>query len=147
MKYLNIFCFIFFLVIIELSCDLRENNKADSKEQLNDLLQKSQNYYLNNEYQVALKYFNKILSLDSCRGDIYFKRGYCKAILRDQKGSSADFMKAIALEHKKAHSYFNLGLNELINNNDSIACHYFKIVLKLDPNYLKAKEQIKKLSL
>lgn len=97
--------------------------------------------YSINDFKKSIELFDKIVLLDTTMGEIYYKRGYCKAQIFDYVGSSKDFHKAFGLQHREDESLFNLGCNSAAIGNDTLALKYFSEAYELNPNNNSAKEE------
>ena len=56
--------------------------------------------YENKDFQEAISYFNKALTIDKTKGNIYYNRGSAKAALGDNRGAILDYTEAIKLQPK-----------------------------------------------
>jgi tetratricopeptide (TPR) repeat protein len=112
------------------------------KEDLFSMKKEADILYDQNKYEKALKLFDKIISVDSLCGDSYYKRAYCKALLSDYEGSTRDYEMSIKLSFRIEDSYFSLGCNYAIINEDSLAIEFFEKAYAINPKNTLAKEQI-----
>jgi len=94
---------------------------------------KAKCYMEQNELENAMKYINLGLSIDSIslgfhdRGHLHYAAGDIDAAVRD-------FQTAIAIDSDRYESYVGLGQIELERNNDTAACRYFEMALKINPD-------------
>lgn len=137
--YFIIFCVVF------VSCNNVEQARVSSSHSVVDiemLIRQSNNYYQQNEYEKAIPIFDKIVSVDSTRGEIYYRRGYCRAQLFDYEGSTNDYIKAVELNYRVEESYFSLGCNYAATYNDTLALKFFMKAYELNPNNENAKREV-----
>lgn len=142
----SIFEYIIILFFLLAACKSSETKKVSShqkEEDIESLINLSDLYYQLDMHAEALNVFNKILALDSTQGDIFYRRGYCRAWLFDFDGSTQDYLKSIELNHRIEHAYFNIGTNYAAVFNDSVALKFFSKALELNPHNEKAKREIK----
>lgn len=107
---------------------------------------KAECFYKNDSYEEALDLFNKIIDLDSTKGKVYYSRAYCWAEIDSLKKSNKDYLKSISLGLKVEESYFNLGCNQAILLDDSLAYVYFKKAFEINPLNKEAERQMKLLN-
>jgi len=134
------------LSIYFISCTAIEpiKNKEDSKSLVVDsLLKKGAEFNKDKDFYSALDIYDKLITIDSSRGDLYFKRANCKAQLLKFESSSKDYFKALELHYRIEDTYYNLGCNFASIDKDSAAIEYFMKALEIDPNDLDTKLQIK----
>lgn len=96
--------------------------------------------YERDNYESALKYYNKIIKIDSLKGEFFFKRGICKHAVKDFLGAITDFTKSIELNYRKSSSYFNIGNIYMDLNDESTAINYHTKALELEPENKKYQE-------
>jgi tetratricopeptide (TPR) repeat protein len=140
-EYLIITIFLFLV-----SCRNGEIKKASlqqKEEDIEDLIDLSDMYYQLDMHVEALNIFNKIIDIDSTRGDVFYRRGYCRAWLFDFDGSTQDYLKSIELDHRIEDSYFSIGTNYAAVFNDSMAIKFFSKALELNPHNEKAKRELR----
>lgn len=138
--------YIIILFFLLAACNSGETKKVSShqnEEDIESLIDLSNIYYQLDMHAEALNVFNKIIALDSTRGDIFYRRGYCRAWLLDYDGSIQDYLKSIELNHRIEHAYFNIGANYAAVFNDSMALKFFSKALELNPHNEKAKREIR----
>lgn len=135
--------FIAFFVILA-SCNSVEQKKTTtslSDETIELLIERSEILYQYNEYEKVIPIFDRIVAIDSTRGETYYRRGYCKAQFFEYEESSNDYLKAIKLNYRVADSYFSLGCNYAAIYNDSLALKYFQKAFELNPTNENAKRE------
>lgn len=134
--------YVIFFIISTISCNNSERKVALlSASNKKGLLAMADSCYSANDFKKSIELFDKIVLLDTTMGEIYYKRGYCKAQIFDYNGSSKDFYKAFALKHRVDESLFNLGCNFAAIGNDTLALKYFSKAYELNPNNNSAKEE------
>ena len=62
------------------------------------------------DYENALKDYDKAISLDSSSYLTFLHRGFTKGKLKDYKGAMADYDKSVSLNPLEAESYYNRGV-------------------------------------
>ncbi len=136
-----------FMLLILLACNNIKNKKNIINNYKNcdikNFLQVANKCYEKEDYKRAIELYNKIINCDSSLGEIYFKRGNCRAFLMDYEGSNEDYFEAIKFKYRLKSSYFNLGLNEYLLFKDSLALQYFEIAKKYGYNEKKIDYLIK----
>jgi tetratricopeptide (TPR) repeat protein len=125
----------------------------DSVRKPDEALLMTANLYFNeNIYNMALPYYDSLISRYPLKGSFYFKRAYCKHEIDYEDASAvSDFLRSIELNYsQKQRAYLSIGLThqfkgvfrssteaQAINEFDS-AIHYYNECLKIDPNNSKA---------
>lgn len=138
-KVLVIVCF--FCELFFNSCNSKRNVE-EYKTPLDSLLVNSQIFYKKKDYKIAENYYDKIIILDSTKGEIYFKRAYCRTQMDNISGAIKDNLKAVSLGYKVDQAYYNLGVNYMMLTNDSLALYYFTKSYKANPNDEETKRQM-----
>lgn len=126
-----------------MSCN--NNDRKVVSKSINDkteLIQMADSCYQIKDFKKSIELFDQIALLDSTIGELYYKRGYCKAQLFDYNGSSKDFFKAFSLKCRMDESLFNLGCIFAATGNDTLALKYFSKAYELNSNNREAKRQI-----
>lgn len=119
----------------------KEQIGIGSTSQLELALQK--NLYLEKrEFDIAIKYLDTLIRIDSLNGQLFYERGYCKAQTSKYKASSIDYFQALNLNFKPSQAFYCIGLNELGLGRDSLAILYFNRSLEIDPTNTNAKEML-----
>ena len=128
----------------------RANVDSAKYDSLN-LVERANYFYENKIYAKAKFSYDTLISIDSTKGEYYFKRGYCKSMIPDSKGAVIDYL--LSIEHnydKKYKAYLNIGVLHRGNavfystsQNKSIAeydtaLYFFNECLKIAPNNVKA---------
>ena len=143
MKSILLFSIPFCLMLA--SCGNNQQKKTLTSqlgEDIEELTVLSDTYYLKDNFEKALPLFDKIIALDSTRGEAYYRRGYCKAQRFDYDGSTLDYMKSIELNYRKEDSYFSIGCNYAALLNDSLAFKFFMKSYELNPFNENAKREV-----
>jgi len=109
---------------------------------ISKLLLKSDSLYQNKEYKEAIIYFDSIITLDSTKGIVFFRRGVCYAKIYKYQKAIDDHLKCIELNYRVESSSFNVGLSYEILLNYPMALFYYKKAYGLNINNKKAKERI-----
>lgn len=138
-------CFVYFVVFTAFisSCNNMEKKRYSAYgDDIESMVKQSDEYYQSDQYAKAILLFDKILALDSSRGEIYFQRGNCKAQLFDYAGSTDDYFKSIELGYRVDDSYFNLGCNYESIRKDSLAFKFYLKAYELNPKNNDAKIEV-----
>jgi tetratricopeptide (TPR) repeat protein len=90
------------------------------------------------DYQGALKDYNRAIELDPRYADAYIGRGFAKYKLGDRSNAAIDFSTAITLNPKSARAYNNRGNLYLEFKDWEYAIADFDLAIELDPNYADA---------
>jgi len=141
-------CFVYLVVFTAFlsSCNNMEKKRYSAYgDDIESMVKQSDEYYQSDQYAKAILLFDKIVALDSTKGEIYFRRGYCRALLSEYVGSSADYFKSIELGFRVEDSYFSLGCNYAITNNDTLALKFFMKAYEMNPQNQKAKIEVDRL--
>lgn len=122
---------IFFNLIVSLlvSC----NNLRDEEDTLRNLISKADLHYKAENFTKAITLLDSIISIDSTRGEFYYKRAHSKAMLYKYESSNYDYLKSIDLNYRLGDSYFGLGLNYNYVN-DTLSMKYYERALQINPN-------------
>lgn len=126
---------ILFIVFLSFCSSCFENKTKNQEINKDLLLQKARENYNANNFSLALKLLDSLITIDTTEGEAYYMRGYCKdQIYKDFHSSSDDYKKSISLNYKKSSALYNLGLSEMALFRDSLALIYFKEAHKIDSN-------------
>ncbi len=134
-NYWYIFSFILFF-----SC----NNPSKKKHNINNksVEQIAEDFYKEDKYLEAKQSYDKLISIDSSQGKYYNRRAYCNAVLGDFEEAKRDYLKTIALNNvDKKNVYLSLGMLYRFNKEYDSAIYFYNESLKLDSNFLKAKDE------
>src|SRR5690349_3389103 len=148
----NFSFFLFVCICVLNSCSSADSNT--SKQEALSLDSLANKTYKNKDYKNAIVLFDSLISADSTRSDLYYKRGYAHMMSKDKisldslvegtkeeylelrerayKPAINDFLKAIDLGYKKSKAYLGLGVIYTFLN-DRIALKYFNKSLQDDP--------------
>jgi tetratricopeptide (TPR) repeat protein len=110
--------------------------KVDS---LSQLRKRADHLYSKGDYKFALLSYERLARLDSNDGENFFRKARCEAQFSLYDQSNKDFLKAIALDYRADAAYYNMGLNELAVEQDSLAIINFRNCLRVNPNHKSAK--------
>ncbi len=123
-----------------LFCCLTRNKKAIPNEA--EISQRALHFYDHDDFEKSLKCFDSLLFISPLNGEYYFKRGYTKMMLLDDKGAINDFFTAIKYNYdEKEVAFLNIGtLYRSYGVYDSTIYFYDK-ALEVDSTYQKAKEE------
>jgi tetratricopeptide (TPR) repeat protein len=134
--YFNTCLIILLLLMIGTSaCNQKRTVNAENKEQI---LTEVNALYYNCDYNSAVILFDMLIENDSLKGELFYKRAYCKAQMLDYESAKKDYLKAVEFNYRIADAYLSLGILECITN-DSLAVKYFDQVLSIDSTNIKAK--------
>lgn len=116
-----------------------------SKVDYKNISNRAEFYYKNQNYVMAIKYYNKILEVDINNEGIYCNIGDCYFNMRKYDKAINYYNKAIELNPKFGNAYYNLGgcYHQLKNSN--MAANTWKTGLKNDPDNEKLISILKKI--
>ena len=103
-------------------------------------LAKGETAYEDNDYEEAIKYFEKAIDLNPNLADAYFYRGYCYIAYEEDYDKAAEcFKKMIKLDTNNAAAYIALGIlyTEYKKDYDK-AIKYYEKAVELEPDYIDA---------
>lgn len=113
------------------------NNVSDKPKNKNTLLLIHNTvgivYYLQDNFDKAIKKFKSILKLDPRFYKTYYNIALVYEKKKDLKTAIKNFEKAIDLEPNFAHAYYHLGVIELVRKKEKAAIYDFKKVLEIAP--------------
>jgi len=96
------------------------------------------------EEERAQELYRKMLHYDSTNFIAYYNQGWIKLVIQEELDSATHFFnKTLEIAPNYADAWYNLGLTQTKKKNKVKALECFKNVLKIDPNYKDADEQIK----
>jgi tetratricopeptide (TPR) repeat protein len=75
-----------------------------------DFFVAAQNKSQQGNYSGAIADYNRALSLNPNFGEVYFRRGLARNVLKDWQGAMADYTKALEIKPDHAEAYTNRGL-------------------------------------
>ncbi|MCK5100674.1 MAG: tetratricopeptide repeat protein, partial [Desulfobacteraceae bacterium] len=100
-----------------------------------------------NDFQSAIKEYNKALSLDFKSPTIYFNMGYAYAKLKKYKNAEAMFIKSINLNPPyKDEALFNLAVVQNLHGDNDAAVKNLKKILRANSKNKKAKLLLSKIN-
>lgn len=141
-------CLILFGLLLSCTNNIKKN-KTDS------LVERANNFYVNENYQKAILAYDTLISIDSTKGGYYMKRGYSKTMVNtDDSSAITDYFTAIKRNYsKKETAYLNIGTAHRFNAifrcaKDScriaeyeIAIKFYNESLKINPNFADALKE------
>lgn len=98
-----------------------------------DFFVTAQNKSQKGDYRGAIADYNQTLALNPNFGEVYFRRGLARNVLRDWKGANADYSQAIVFKPDHAEAYTNRGLIRNILTDWVRAKFDFDIALIFNP--------------
>ncbi len=90
------------------------------------------------DYRGAIADYDRALALNPQFGEVYFRRGIARTLIKDWNGAEADYTQAIAVKPGYTEAYLHRGNVRNNRNNWRGAKSDFDIVLALSPNSLPA---------
>jgi tetratricopeptide (TPR) repeat protein len=102
---------------------------------------KAQEYYDASDYSNSILLYNKLIKLDSIKGNYYFNRASCFFKIGKYELSIKDLNQSIILKNKMSKSHFNLGLIYMLLQKDTLAYTNFSLAYKYNPFDIEAKSQ------
>lgn len=131
------------LVFLSISCKDFEEKKNSALLDVSIMEKKAKNYIQNEDYLKAKLIYDTLITIDSTKGEYYFKRGYTKSLLINNDNEAIlDYHKAISKGYRNKHSaYLSIGMLYKWNKKFDSSLHYFDECLKLDPENSNAKKE------
>lgn len=116
----------------------KKSNKIARSLEAGDWFDKGYDSYLQEEYDLAVKYYTKAIKLDPDIAVIYNNRGLVYFAMKEYDKAIKDFNKGIKVNPNLAMIYNNASLvyYDLKNYDDTVK--YFTKALKIDPTLEKA---------
>ncbi len=90
------------------------------------------------DYRGAIADYDRALALNPQFGEVYFRRGIARTLIKDWNGAEADYTQAIATKPQYAEAYLHRGNVRNNRNNWRGAKSDFDIALTLNPTSLPA---------
>ena len=69
--------------------------------------EKGKKYYEEDNYEKAIEFFDKAISMDTSNPDIFFERGFSKEQFELYEEAEKDYSRAIELDPQFKYAYFN----------------------------------------
>lgn len=91
--------------------------------------------FLKQDFQGAIKDFDKAVEINPNNPDLYLNRGYLKHILRDYNSAMEDYNKAISLNKSFAFAYNNRGVLKVALNDTKGALEDYAKALEINKKY------------
>jgi Flp pilus assembly protein TadD len=98
-----------------------------------DFFVTAQNKAQKGDYRGAIADYNRTLALNPNFGEVYFRRGLARNVLRDWKQADADYSSAIVFKPDHAEAYTNRGLIRNILKDWARAKFDFDVALIFNP--------------
>lgn len=84
------------------------------------------------DYQAAVREFDRALRINPQFADAYYKRGRCRFELGDRSGAIADYTQALQIQPERTEFYLSRGLVRLAQADNSGALDDASLALKLN---------------
>lgn len=122
------------LMILAMNASVILNNK-DATESF----EKAYQYFVNSEYNKAVKYFTKAIEKENDAYEVYFLRALSYSYLNNSELSIADYNKIADVKYMKRHIiYINRGLEYRKLHKTDKAISDFTKAIEIMPNYADA---------
>jgi S1-C subfamily serine protease len=108
---------------------------ASSAPTADDFFVTAQNKAQKGDYRGAIADYNQTLALNPNFGEVYFRRGLARNVLRDWKQAEADYSNAIVVKSDHAEAYTNRGLIRNILKDWVRAKLDFDMAIIFNPRY------------
>jgi S1-C subfamily serine protease len=89
-------------------------------------------------YRGAIADYDRALALNPNFGEVYFRRGIARSLVKDWRGADADYTRAIEIKPEHPEAYLHRGSVRNILTNWRGAKSDFDFALSLDPTILPA---------
>jgi tetratricopeptide (TPR) repeat protein len=122
------------IIILMLNANVFIDNEA-AKEYYN----KGYNFFLNNDYEKAINYFNKTIKVSSDAFEVYYLRAISNDALGNYSDAINDYDKIVDVKYMKRHLIYNnrgLAYTKLNNVNGAIAD--FTKAIEIKPDFAMA---------
>ena len=86
------------------------------------------------DYQGAVTDYDRTLAMNPQFGEVYFRRGLARSLLKDWQGAEADYTRAIEIEPRDPEAYLHRGNMRNILTNWRGAKSDFDLAIALNPN-------------
>ena len=123
---------------------MKENIIVTNDNKIDELLKRGNHFYDIGNYKIASLTFDSLIKLDSTKGEAFFKKGFSDSKINKLLEAVDSYEKSIKHGYRTADSYYNMGLNQILIDNDSItfdndpnspkAIIYFEKCLKSSPS-------------
>jgi tetratricopeptide (TPR) repeat protein len=90
------------------------------------------------DYRGAIADYDQALALNPQFGEVYFRRGIARTLIKDWNGAEADYTQAIAIKPQYTEAYLHRGNVRNNRNNWRGAKSDFDVALTLNPTSLPA---------
>jgi Trypsin-like peptidase domain/Tetratricopeptide repeat len=90
------------------------------------------------DYRGAIADYDRVLAMNPNFGEVYFRRGIARSLLKNWQGAEADYTRAIEIEPGYSEAYLHRGNMRNILTNWRGAKSDFDAAIALNPNILPA---------
>jgi len=108
----------------------------------NSIYNLANNYFLENNFQMALKHYNAVLSIYPYHVDSLFNKAITLEKLGKLDKSLKTYEKVIQIEKNSIDAYFNIARIYQIKGNCQKANLFFSLIIKTDPNLIFEVQKI-----
>ena len=132
----------FLFLIILSTCNHKNKVANEDKQQISQeapiaisLLRDSVTFYYNNdEWLDAIRLYSILIIKDPInKGEYFYKKAYCLALIDDLNKSTENYKSAVREEYEVSDANFSIGLNYAILKQDSLAIIFYeKALYQLD---------------
>jgi serine/threonine protein kinase/Tfp pilus assembly protein PilF len=98
---------------------------------------RAESFYKQDDYQAALKDYDRAIQLNPKIDSIYFLRGLARSYFGNIQGALEDFSKQVELT-PNANNFYNLGVTQYFLEMNAEAIASFSKVLELDSKFISA---------
>jgi len=114
----------------------------DCPEEAKSLYRDAGALFEKNQFEDAIKLYDRAIERRSNYSSAYFNRALCYALINEYEKARQDALKVLQLEPAAADAKYVLGLIEEYQGNYEEAVRLYGEALKLDPNYQPAKARL-----
>ena len=115
-----------------------EDDNREILESTNALFIKSEEAYLNNDYELSLKYINELILENPNYSRAYTARGCIYELFQDHRYALANYFDAIDINSNNWRAYYNAGNLYFYFNQYALGLKYIAKCIEINPNYKKA---------
>jgi len=120
---------------------VNENHEKTQKALKNaagNMFNEGNNYYRRRDYNNALDYYKKVVSIDDSFYQAHYQMGVVETRLKNNRGAVKAYSKAVEAKPDFYQGWYGLGIAKRSDGNDDGALVAFQKAIDLNPGYAKA---------
>ena len=115
-----------------------EKTKKALKSLAGNMFNEGNNYYRRRDYNNALDYYKKVVTIDGSFYQAYYQIGVVETRLKNNKSAIKGYAKAVEAKSDFYQGWYGLGIAKRSGGDDSGALVAFQKAIDLNPGYAKA---------